>query len=303
MGRVLFYDKKLSIHNNISCGSCHKSASGFADATDKSIGFDGGKTKRNTPNIVNEVMNNILFWDGRESNLQKMVVMPVSNHIEMGLEKVDLLPSKLYRINYYSDLFTKAFGSSDITSYKISNALAQFVGSMFSSNTKFDIGEANNFSNFTTEELRGKVLFFDELPCSSCHNVSLLNANNFGGAPFIYTNSTITDIGLDSIPFEAKIPNLRNVALSAPYMHDGRFATLDDVINHYSKHIIANQNLDFRLRYHGQTSSILDSTVMLNNPIQFNLSQSDRKALLAFLNTLTDKSMITSAKFSDPFKK
>jgi cytochrome c peroxidase len=301
LGRVLFYDKKLSVYNNVSCGSCHKAASGFADNIPKSNGFNTGKTIKNTPNIANEIMNSMLFWDGRSQNLSQMVLLPVSNHIEMGFEKLDILPIKLSRINYYPDLFKNAFGDNAITTNRINLAIAEFVGSIFSSTTKFDYGEQHNFSNFTNEENFGRDLFFDSLPCGSCHNISIINQNNFQSP---YINFTLTDIGLDSTGIRVKVPNLRNVALSAPYMHDGRFLTLDEVINHYANNITDNIQLDRRLVFQGIAhSGMVDISNGFGMPIKMKINDNDKKALIAFLNTLTDKALLTDPKFSDPFKK
>lgn len=299
LGRVLFYDKKLSKTNNIACASCHHQEMGFADNGKFSIGFDGLKTGRNSSSIANPIESGFFFWDGREKDLEKMVLLPVKNHVEMGMDKFDVLEKKLEAAGYYGPLFEKAFGDSKITKERIASGLRQFLQSMVCGNAKFD--EVDPFDwgdpqlplDFTAKEAEGAKLFFGKALCSNCHN----NSGIFG------KNLEFADIGLDK-EYEDKglgvlqtgqngrfkIPNLRNVALSAPYMHDGRFATLREVVDHYSDSIEDSPNLDWPLRDFDGSA------------IRMNLTNSEKEALIAFLGTLTDHTFINDSKYSDPFK-
>jgi cytochrome c peroxidase len=297
LGRVLFYDKKLSLNNAISCSSCHHQSNGFADPRSSSIGFEGRLTPRNSMAIVNSGLNQGMFWDSREFSVKSMTLNPIQNHIEMGMENLDFLEKKLQRYSYYGPLFQKAFGSTEITKEKISNALAQFVCSLISTNSKYDQGTLNKFANFNGLELLGKDLFFSsKAKCSTCHdgpNFSI--ANSTSSNDYIDTKGT-ANIGLD-INYkdngfgegQFKIPSLRNIALTAPYMHDGRFNSLREVINHYNSNIKPHRKLDSKFMHSGQA-------------IKLNLSQIEVDALIAFLNTLTDEEFRTNPKFSDPFK-
>ncbi len=308
LGRVLFYDSRLSVNNSISCSSCHKQALAFADNVPFSQGFEGKLTFRNSMPIQNLVTsitffpsNTIgfpqgptdtlsLFWDGREKLLKAMVLRPIANHVEMGITDLDALAKKLSGIPDYQDLFTKAYGNPDVTQIKLADALSQFLQSIVARSADFPL---------TALEQTGHELFFGKYNCNSCHQTQALNGYKMGGGGGflnIGLDQTYRDIGLadvTGIPSDVgkfKIPTLHNVALTAPYMHDGRFKTLDDVLNHYSEGIQDHPNLDFRLRD------------VNNQPRKMNISYHDKQAIIAFLNTLTDYKMITDPKFSNPFR-
>lgn len=308
LGRVLFYDKSLSVNNSISCASCHKQALAFSDTKRFSTGFENMETSRNTPPIQNlggvsditfpESEEPVLMWDGRENNLQEMVMSPVVNHIEMGMRSQEDLVNKLKEKAYYKTLFEQAYGDQNITFSRVSEALAGFTASIVSQNSKFDLNTFNGEQNFSTVENQGLQLFFGKYNCGSCHK--LHNPVGYDEP----TVSPLVNIGLD-VEYEDqgqgaldgnpanngkfKIPNLRNVALTAPYMHDGRFESLSEVIDHYSTGVKNNPNLDDRLKESGQ-------------PVVFNIPESDKAALIAFLHTLTDNRLITDPKYSDPFQ-
>lgn len=298
LGRVLFYDKLLSLDNNVSCGSCHKQQFAFADNTAFSTGFMGGKTKRNSMPVVNQKMNFSFFWDSRASTLEQQSTMPVQNHIEMGMENLNNIAPKLIKAGYYTSLFKDAFGSSDINADRIAAALAQFMRSITSSHSKFDAGTANSFINFTQTEKDG-MKFFTSFRCGSCHSGQNFNNNGQGWAN-IGLDVTDKDLGIGGTNGSSfqngafRIPSLRNIALTAPYMHDGRYATLSDVLLHYNN-IQPNANLDFLLR----TDAWGSKTV---TPVQFNMTDYQKSAIIAFLNTLTDEQLIHDPRFSDPFK-
>ena len=298
LGRVLFYDKKLSLNNATACGSCHQQQNAFADGKQFSEGFEGMKTARNSMSLANLHNQSGYFWDLRANTLEEQVIMPIKNHIEMGLEQTDKLPAKLAKADYYPALFNAAFGSTEITQERIEKALSQFLRSMISCNSKFDIGAQTNYNNFNTLEKKG-LQIYNESMCSSCHN-------NTAGANSGWWGSTVANIGLENVSADKgimnisnnsfddgrfKVPSLRNIALTGPYMHDGRFNTLEEVIDHYSTGIQATQNLNWELQ---------DNTT--GQPKKFNYSDDDKRALIAFFNTLTDFKYINDARFSDPFK-
>lgn len=293
LGRVLFYDKHLSLNNSVSCASCHDQSRAFADPVALSEGFEGRKTTRNSMAIINPGLNNSLFWDSRASSVRSMSLEPVKNHIEMGMESMSVLKNKLAQLDYYPALFEKAYRNGQITEENISDAISQFLVSMVSFNSKFDSGIDNDFSNFTESERLGMQLFNSN--CSGCHsNESFGAADSFGGD---YQQSSGTaNIGLD-INYKDqgrgngkfKIPALRNIALTGPYMHDGRFNTLEEVVEHYNSGVQNHPNLDSKLKSG-------------NGPRKFNLNANEKQALVAFLETLTDENYITEVKYSNPFK-
>lgn len=309
LGRVLFYDKKMSINNTIACGSCHLQSKAFSDMGDVSSGFKGSKTTRNSMSIINPMLTNNLFWDSRSKSLMDMVLRPVQNHIEMGMEDLSFLATKLQKTDYYPALFKSAFGTEGVDATKINTALMQFLASMVTHNSKFDEGLKTKFTNFNALELAGKDLFMSErLSCTKCHtgvNLSLGDDQSpdnpyGGGSSFSSSFGTgaqgTANIGLDMVykdngrgEGKFKIPSLRNIELTTPYMHDGRFKTLEQVIEHYNSGIQAHPSLDANLK---------DNT---GTPRRLNLTPIEKTALVAFLKTLTDNVYTTDVKYSDPF--
>ena len=320
LGRVLFYDKKLSLNNQVACASCHHQANAFADNVALSTGFNGQKTSRNASTITNPNLEKALFWDMRSPNLEDLATRPVRNHVEMGIEDMDKLAIKLAKISYYNGLFQKAYGSTDINGERISKAIAQFLGAMVTYNSKFDQGKKNNFANFTTEEKFGMDLFTRQLHCNNCHGGDNLNTPLDGeGAANIGLDLQYADNGIGAEKGAKakngffKIPSLRNVALTAPYMHDGRFATLENVINHYNDQLRNHENLFPTLRTFtwqgngggtssGGSSGGWGSSNSATFIIQLNLKPTDKSALLAFLKTLTDDKLTNDERYSSPFK-
>jgi cytochrome c peroxidase len=300
LGRVLFYDSHLSVNASISCASCHKQTLAFSDNTAFSRGFENSLTGRNSQPIQNLGLNSMtslnLFWDGRESILQTMVLKPIINHVEMGMGTEQDIVDRVGKYPYYEDLFIEAFGTSAVTSDRISQALSTFVGSISSANSRFDRWQ-NGEGQLTAIELSGKSLFFTKYNCNACHKVNMPGFYQVfeGGFINIGLDAEYADNGRYNVtnnPSDRgrfKVPDLRNVALTAPYMHDGRFTTLDQVLEHYSHGISNHPNLDSRLQ---------DSQ---HNAMRMNISSQEKTAIIAFLNTMTDYSMISSKSFSDPF--
>lgn len=309
LGRVLFYDKILSKDNTVACASCHLQEKAFADPVALSTGINGQVLSRHTPAIINIYDDPFLFWDGRAQSVHDLVLKPVRNHKEMGLDDMDFLVAKVQKAHYYPELFKQAFGTNDINKETIADALAQFLSSMISGNSKFDNVMAGQ-SEFTPSESRGNEIFFGEGRCYQCH--SGLDFNTRGGFfidpgpffPFGEWGSPSANIGLDKeytdqgmgefapdLEGVFKIPTLRNIALTAPYMHDGRFATLEDCVDHYSDNIADHDNLAFELQDWER-----------GGPMRLNLSPADKSALVSFLRTLTDESFMHDEKFASPFK-
>jgi cytochrome c peroxidase len=297
LGRVLFYDTRLSANNTIACGSCHVQTHAFADPNRFSSGFKGGHTDRHAMNLVNVRYHPRarFFWDERGGNLEQMVLLPVENHLEMGTD-LARLPASLAREPRYGALFQRAFGDPEITSDRIARALAQFLRSMVSYRSKFDEGLAkahaasDEFSNFTSQENRGKALFLRN--CSLCHLPEQQEAHFIMIEPVntgLDDDTEHTDGGVGDITLAPrdmghfKSPSLRNVEVTSPYMHDGRFATLEAVIDHYSSGGKNHPNKDVRIQ-----------------PLHF--TASEKAALIAFLKTLTDPTFLADPKFSDPFE-
>jgi cytochrome c peroxidase len=318
LGRVLFYDTQLSLNNRVSCASCHDQKSGFADNKAFSVGFENRVTPRNSMAIINPVVNNSLFWDSRSHSIEELISEPIQNHIEMGMENMDQLVKKLKTIDYYDDLYSEAFGNSEITEDKTVNALSQFLRSMVSMTSKFDVGAASGFTNYSDLELRGKDIFFSaEANCSTCHKGVNFSAPDGAGAgssiknSFFVENNVSQDhseyagpeimgtanIGLDMVYSDNgfgrgqfKIPTLRNIELTGPYMHDGRYASLEEVVDHYSSKIQLHENLDDKFLNGGNVKLL-------------NLDEQEKASLVAFLKTLTDTDFIEAKRFSDPFSR
>lgn len=296
LGRVLFYDKKLSINDEVSCASCHHQENGFSDPSPFSTGFDGRLTRRNSMTLANPLHTRRFFWDFRANSLAQQVLQPIEDELEMG-SNLDDLVVELSETEYYPALFEAAFDNDTISANAIGNALVQFIHSMTAYNSKYDEGIANDFENFTDQELLGKELYFERgLNCNQCHTSALL-ANAFP-----LNNGLLHDendlgymevTGQEDDKYRFKAPTLRNIALTAPYMHDGRFATLEEVIEHYNSGIQAYPNLDDRLTTTGMNGG---------PPRQMNLTEEEKAALVAFMNTLTDKVLVEDEKYSNPFE-
>ncbi|MGC4015260.1 MAG: cytochrome c peroxidase [Luteolibacter sp.] len=300
LGRVMFYDKRLSANNTISCSSCHQAAHGYSDPNRFSTGFAGGKTTRNSMGLTSNrfYLRGKYFWDERAATLEDQVLMPIQNTTEMGLT-LDELVAKLSAEPYYATLFTAAFGDPAVNSTRISKALAQFVRSIVSGNSKYDQGVPLNFTNFTAEENQGRAIFNGGGGCAACHG-----SDNFVPGNTIFNNgleNPYVDKGLGGITgFTSdegffKVPSLRNIELTAPYMHDGRFATLEQVVEFYNSGVVNHPNLSPQLR-------VPPGNPGAGNPRRLNLSSDQKAALVAFLKTLTDTSVTTDTKFTDPFR-
>ena len=324
LGRVLFFDVQLSASGTISCASCHRGALGFADDSVASAGFAGGSTDRNTMALaeVRFYARGRMFWDERAATLEEQVLQPIQNEVEMGMT-LDEVVARIRARAFYAPLFAAAFGDDRVTSERVARALAQYVRAIASYASRWDQGVAqvasiaDPFPTFTAEENRGKMLFFGQHDlatrglCGTCHmrdnplatRPPMMNApplvNVAFFQPFGPTDNGLPtregDLGVGGQIAMPQLRNLfkpsslRNVALTAPYMHDGRFATLEEVVDYYDHGITATPNLHPLLRN-------ADGT-----PLRLQLSAADRAALAAFLRTLTDTSLADDPRFVDPF--
>lgn len=319
LGKVLFYDTHLSRNNTVSCAACHSQHAAFADTRRFSVGFLKGDTKRNSMGLSNIRYTNLkglrpgFFWDERAATLEAQVLMPIQDKIEMGMELKDL-EQKLQRLPYYPALFEAAFGSREVTSDRIGKAVAQFMRSLVSLNSRFDQGAvatkgddlSADFANFTVQENLGKSLFMDgvgniaEFACAMCHIPPTFNTDKSRN---IGLEMRYKDPGLGSLdrpsndPFTTsndgkfKAPSLRNIALTAPYMHDGRFGTLEQVVKHYSSGVHPHKNVGLAFE-----------EMKTEKPtFGFQFSKVEEAALVAFMKTLTDQHFISDPRFSDPF--
>jgi cytochrome c peroxidase len=303
LGRVLFYDKRLSTNQTLSCSSCHQQQHGFSDPRKFSVGFNGGSTARNAMGLSNGrwYLRRHFFWDERANTLEDQVLQPIQNPVEMGMT-LSALTNRLSAEPFYTNLFTLAFGSPEITSDRISLALAQFVRSIVSTRSKYDAGVPIGFANFTAQENLGRQMFFGQVgnaTCAVCHGTDNFvpgpNINN-NGLEFPYVDKGLGGItGLAQDEGLFKVPSLRNIELTAPYMHDGRFATLEEVVEFYNSGVVNNPNLSPPLRVPTPPG------VLPGPPRRLNLTADQKAALVAFLKTLTDPNLAADSKLSDPF--
>lgn len=319
VGRVLFYDKNLSIDNTISCASCHKQAFAFGDTAIASKGVAGGFTARHSMRLVNArySVERKFFWDERAATLEQQTTKPIQDHAEMGFSGLNSRPTittlltKLQGIGYYNELFKFAYGDITVTESRLQECLSQFVRSIQSFDSKYDIGRAQvnndgqNFPNYTAQENTGKQLYltnptFDAtgnrigggLGCNRCHN-----APEFDIDPNSRNNGIIGTIGNTGIDITVtKAPTLRDLVNNAgvengPMMHTGNLATLQTAIGHYGTINLApgNTNLDNKLVVNGQGQKL-------------NLTAQDVNSVIAFLKTLSGTNIYSDTKWSNPFK-
>lgn len=302
LGRMLFYETKLSGNNTQSCASCHQQQFAFNDTAQLSLGIKGLKGKRNAMSAFNMAWNtNGFFWDGRANLLRHQSLMPIQDELEMD-ETLENVVIKLNSSQTYKDQFIRAFGNSEITADKISLALEQFMNSIVSNNSKYD-KYLNGEVMLDSIEERGRKLFFTEYnpffpeqsgaDCAHCHGGSNFENDQYMNNG-IKSEANILDIGRQKVTNNAsdkgkfKVPTLRNIELTAPYMSDGSMRTLNDVINHYDNSLKVSSTLDPALE---QTR---EKGLMLTNK--------DKEALIAFLKTLTDYKLLTNPEYKNPFQ-
>lgn len=302
LGRMLFYEKRLSANNTISCASCHKQERAFTDDKPFSEGIDHTLTSRNAMSLTNLLWTRKFFWDGRSASLEEQAVFPLTNVHEMG-QSLDLSAQKIKNRPQYPALFKLVYGDDAITGNRIIKAIAQFERTLISCNSHYDQYLRNEYKP-TEKELKGMTLFMTGpdpekgirgANCVHCHggtkNYMELFHNN--GLDSISADPGIENItGLASDKGRFKAPTLRNIALTAPYMHDGRFKTLEEVVDHYSDHIRQSPSLSVFLT--GESNERGGTSLKLH--------PEEKIELIAFLNMLTDSTFIIDKRFSDPNK-
>ena len=314
LGRVLFYDTRLSANRRVSCGSCHRQAHGFADPRRLSIGFDGRSTRRHAMSLANAryYARGRFFWDERAEDLEAQVLAPIEDPLEMGAS-LAAVEARLAATSFYPPLFERAFGSPDVTRDRMARALAQFVRALVSYRAPYDDARAAGpagspafLSRLDPAARRGYHLFATEpgparrgAGCARCHagdaQISLAPRNI--GLDELDGNVDRRDRGDPGAgDGRFKAPSLRNVAVRPPYMHDGRFATLREVVEHYDAEVAPHPFLDMNL---------LDRRLVVTGgpvrPIRLGLTDEEIADLIAFLETLTDPAFLADPRFSDPF--
>ncbi|MEM6632245.1 MAG: cytochrome-c peroxidase [Bacteroidota bacterium] len=323
LGRVLFYDVNLSIDNTISCASCHQQALAFGDDAIASVGVNG-QTGRHSMRLVNARFadEDQFFWDERAQTLEIQTSQPIQDHVEMGFSgqagnpDLDDLIDKLQEIDYYQELFMFVYGDPMVNEVRIQLALAQFVRSIQSFDSKYDMGRAQvndnqPFPNFTQQENQGKNLFMQRpqlnnqgvrtaggAGCNACHRAPEFdiapNSRNNGLIETLSGQGTDTDV--------TRSPSLRDLVnvsgtLNGPLMHTGGMSDLATVIDHYNE-IEQVPNLDNRLRAGGGPGGGGGGG---GAPQNLGLSDEEKEALVAFLQTLTGSAVYADSKWSDPF--
>jgi cytochrome c peroxidase len=287
LGRKLFYEPMLSRDNSISCGSCHQQFAAFAHDEHKlSHGIDGLFGTRNAPGLYNLAWHPNFMWDGGVNHIELQPFAPMTNPVEMD----ETLPNVLEKLNAsasYRDLFEKAFGSEEINSQRLFYAMVQFMGSMVSATSKYDwVMRGELPGGFSEAEFRGLRLFRQQ--CASCHTEPLFTDFSFRNnglepSPLLMDSGRAHITGLPEDRYKFKVPSLRNVGVTQPYMHDGRFPTLRQAIAHYASGIAPIENLDPQLAEGG-----------------IPLSDAQITDIEAFLHTLTDYEFMQMDAFAEP---
>lgn len=302
LGKKLFYEKRLSKDNSISCASCHSHTAAFSDPNQYSEGVDGQLGNRNSMALINMGYENFFFWDGRSQTLEEQILEPVPNPIEMQLSWNDASARLQSDINYSNDFFT-VFGTTEIDSTHVAKAIAQFIRTMVSGESKYDVmykyenglplspTEQTIWQTITVEEWAGFDLFksLNGADCLHCHSGPLAQVQKFSNNGLDATFSDPGRMGVTGNPNDEgkfKVPTLRNIALTAPYMHDGRFATLEDVVEHYSTGINQSATIDPLIEFAAQGGVQLDSQ--------------EKDLLIQFLNTFTDNNFVNNPDFQQP---
>ncbi|UYZ64813.1 cytochrome-c peroxidase [Hymenobacter weizhouensis] len=305
LGRMLFYEPLLSRTGTQSCGTCHQQSKAFTDGRARALGVDGAEHPRNTMSLANVLWEKTLNWDGAATSLEQQARLPIENPLEMHQSLAEGV-RKLQQTERYPPLFRKAFGSASITEDNVLKALAQFERTLISANSRFD-KYIRKEGSLTPTERAGAALFNNHpgenglfIRGGACHHCHISENGLFNSDSFFNNGLDVsfTDLGRAAVTKQAadrgkfRAPSLRNIALTAPYMHDGRFQTLEQVLDHYNEHVRT-------------TSPGVDPNVLLSNTpggTRLDLTATEKRQLLAFLHTLTDSTFITDKRFSDPFK-
>lgn len=321
LGKVLFYDPALSANNSVSCASCHKQVNAFADNIAESIGFKHDGTPRNSmginsigilenfgfgfmdpKNLIEAPVN--LFWDGRANSLKELALQPALHHEEMGMKSTDHIVETVLSRSYYQELIDKAYPNQTITLEHISEALALFMLEISAGNSKFEQSKSAGTEILSPTEQQGMVAFKEIYQCNNCHLVDQPGSSPYSD-PNIPSSMLFRNIGLDKQPQDEgrflitnqesdkgkfRVPTLTNVEFTGPYMHDGRFETLEEVLDFYSHGVQDAPNLD---------PTLIDPNT--NHAKQLNITEQDKKNIVAFLKTFSDVELLTNPSLSSPF--
>jgi len=303
LGRHLFYEKALSVDNTLACASCHRQELAFTDGRARALGVGGAQHARSSMALNNLLWEDKLTWDGASTTLEQQARVPLENPIEMH-QPLTAGVARLQGIPKYAGLFEQAFPGKGITEENTLKALAQFERTLISGNSRFDRYRRGNRTLLSSDELRGLQLFVTHPDgrvrggnCNDCHAGDLQTDHAFRNNGL---DATLTDLGLGAVTGRAsdngkfRVPSLRNIELTAPYMHDGRFATLEEVLDHYNEHVARNSpNVD---------PLLLNAT---NDPSQnptspLGLTATEKRQIVAFLKTLTDSAFVRDPRFAAP---
>ncbi|MDX1444998.1 cytochrome-c peroxidase [Lishizhenia sp.] len=300
LGRMLFYENKLSRDGSVNCASCHNQANAFSDTNQFSFGVDNSVGKRQAMAIFNMAYNtNQFFWDGRADLLRDQSLLPIQDHLEMD-ESLENVVSKLKNDQEYVDQFTRAFENGEINATNISLALENFMNSIISEDSKYDRFLAGKVT-LTPSEERGRKLFFQEYneffpddsgaDCAHCHS-----GNNFENDLYMNngldTDADFEDFGRENATNDPadrakfKVTSLRNIAVTPPYMHDGRFNTLEEVIDHYNEGV--------------KNSSTVNPALLGTTSTGLMLDAQEKQDLINFLKTLTDDTFLNNPEYKNP---
>lgn len=287
LGRKLFYEGKLSRNNTISCGFCHIQEHAFTHhGHTVSHGIDDRTGIRNAPAIQNMAFLKRYMWDGVIHNLNQQPIIPISDANEMDSSMREVV-AKLSKEDIYNKLFKQAYGDESITGERVLKALSQFMATLISADSKYDRFKQGK-ENLSSEESQGMALF--QQKCASCHSGELFTDESFRNTGMYY-NTQFKDAGRHRVTLDQndwmkfRVPSLRNVEYTAPYMHDGRFYTLEAVLNFYSDNVEDHPNLDPQLKQ--------------NNHIGIAMNAQEKQFTIAFLKTLSDKNFISNPKFAE----
>ncbi len=302
LGRMLFYEELLSANNKISCASCHQQTLAFSDNRQFSVGVDGTPTRRNSMSLSNLLWVKNFFWDGRSTSLEAQAVVPLTDPHEMG-QSLETSSRKLNASKNYPSLFEKAFGTPHINADRIVKALAQFERTLISANSKYDQYLTGNYQP-TESELRGIQLFSRGMRmdtnqrggnCLHCHSIpktfsETFHNNGLDEVPLDFGREDFTGMQEDRARF--RVPTLRNIEVTGPYMHDGRFKTLREVLDHYSDHIKPSATL-----------SPFIAGVTEQQIYRLALTAEEKQDIVNFMLMLTDTDFLNNPEFSDPERK
>ncbi|HLK49861.1 MAG TPA: cytochrome c peroxidase [Bryobacteraceae bacterium] len=272
LGKLLYFDKRLSADGTVSCASCHEPEHAYTDGSAVSTGIRGQKGNRSAPTVINRAYSLAQFWDGRASTLEAQAKGPIANPIEMG-NSHDACATTISKIPGYRPLFAKAFGSEEVDIDRIAMAIATFERTILSGNAPYDRYKKGDKKAMTPEQVRGMSVFFDKAKCDRCHENSNFTLNAYANLG-VGMDKPEPDVGRYAETKDPrdwgvfKVPTLREIEHTAPYMHDGSLKTLEEVVDFYDKGGIPNKNLDPNIR-------------------KLNLTDQEKKDLVAFLKALS----------------